>query len=163
MKIGYVYVFNTHVEAEDAIRAMSKAGFDVTKLSLIGKGYHSEEHAVGFYSQGDRIKSWGTTGALWGGIGGLLLAPAVFFIPGIGLLALAGPIVTALIGALEGAVLVGGFSALGAALSSSDIGNDKVIEYETALKADKYLLMVHGSAQDVAKASALLADLVPPK
>ena len=162
MKIGYVYVFNTHVEAEDAIRAMSKAGFDVTKLSLIGKGYHSEEHAIGFYSVGDRIKSWGRTGAFWGGIWGLLLAPAVFFIPGIGLLALAGPIVAVLVSGLEGAVLVGGVSALGAALSGSGIDGDKVIEYETALKADKYVLMVHGSEADVAKARSLLADVVPP-
>lgn len=162
MKIGYVYVFNTHVEAEDAIRAMNKAGFDMTKLSLIGKGYHSEEHAIGFYSVGDRIKSWGRTGAFWGGIWGLLLAPAVFFIPGIGLLALAGPIATVLVSGLEGAVLVGGVSALGAALSGLGIGNDKLIEYETALKADKYVLMVHGSEAEVAKARALLADVVPP-
>src|SRR5450432_1997562 len=101
------YVFNTHVEAEAAIRLLSKSGFDMKKLSLVGKGYHSEEHPVGFYTVGDRIKTWGGIGAFWGGLWGLLLAPAVFFLPGIGLMAMAGPVVSALLGALEGAVVVG--------------------------------------------------------
>jgi hypothetical protein len=43
-----LYVFNTHVEADEAIRSLSKSGFDVKKLSLIGKGYHSNEHPIGF-------------------------------------------------------------------------------------------------------------------
>jgi hypothetical protein len=151
-----VYVFNTHVEAEEAIRSLSRSGFDVKKLSLVGKGYHSEEHPVGFYTVGDRIKSWGGIGAFWGGVWGLLLAPAVFFLPGLGLMAMAGPVVAVLVGALEGAVVVGGLSALGAALTVIGVPKDQVIKYETALKADKYVLMVHGSAEEVAKARSVL-------
>jgi hypothetical protein len=33
------YIFNTHIDAEEAIRSLGKSGFDVKKLSLIGKGY----------------------------------------------------------------------------------------------------------------------------
>lgn len=150
------YVFNTHVEAEEAIQTLNKAGFDVKKLSLVGKGYHTEEHPVGFYTAGDRIKAWGGLGAFWGGIWGLLLAPAVFFLPGVGVVAMAGPVVSALVGALEGAVVVGGASALGAALTQIGVPKDQVIKYETALKADKYVLMVHGTADEVAKARAVL-------
>lgn len=152
------YVFNTHIEAEEAIQSLNRSGFDVKKLSLVGKGYHSEEHPVGFYTMGDRIKSWGGVGAFWGGIWGLLLAPAVFFLPGLGLLAMAGPVVTALVGALEGAAVVGGISALGAALTQIGVPKDQVIKYETALKADKYVLMVHGSDEDSAKAHSVLAN-----
>jgi hypothetical protein len=151
-----VFVFNTHSEAEDAIRSLGRSGFDVKKLSLVGKGYHSEEHPVGFYTAGDRIKSWGGVGAFWGGIWGLLLAPAVFFLPGVGLVAMAGPVVSALVGALEGAVVVGGVSALGAALTQIGVPKDEVIKYETALKADKYVLLVHGSADEIAKARTVL-------
>ena len=150
------YVFNTHVEAEEAIKSLSKSGFDVKKLSLVGKGYHSEEHPIGFYTAGDRIKSWGGTGAFWGGIWGLLFAPAVFFLPGLGLVAMAGPFVAALVSALEGAVVVGGMSALGAALTQVGVPKDDVIKYETALKVDKYVLMVHGDAEEAAKARAVL-------
>jgi hypothetical protein len=152
-----VYVFNTHVDAEQAIRPLDKADFDVKNLSLIGKGYHTEEHPIGFYTTGDRVKSWGGLGAFWGGIWGLLFAPAVFFLPGLGLLAMAGPVVSLLVGALEGAVLVGGVSALGAALTQAGVPKEHAIKYETALKVDKYILMVHGSAGELAKARTVLA------
>jgi hypothetical protein len=151
-----VYLFNSHSEAEAAIESLNRSGFDVKKLSLIGKGYHSEEHPIGFYTVGDRIRSWGGAGAFWGGIWGLLLAPAVFFLPGLGLLALAGPVVVALVGALEGAVVVGGVSALGAALMQIGIPKEQVIKYETAIKVDKYILLVHGSAEDAEKARRVL-------
>lgn len=35
---------------------------------------------------------------------------------------------------------------------------DQVIKYETALKADKYVLIVHGSAEEEAKARSVLAS-----
>jgi len=151
------FVFETHDAAEAAIRSLGQAGFDLKKLSLVGKGYHSEEHPVGFYTAGDRIKAWGGTGAFWGGIWGLLLAPAVFILPGVGVVGLAGPFVATLIGALEGAVVVGGLSAIGAALTQIGVPKDQVIKFEAALKVDKYLLVVHGSLQDQDRARSLLA------
>ena len=154
-----VYVFNTHAEAEDAIYRLSKAGIDVKKLSLIGKGYHTEEHPIGFYTAGERIRAWGGTGAFWGAMWGLLFAPAVFFIPGVGLLAMAGPVAAMLVGGLEGAVLVGGLSALGAALTQIGMPKDQVMKYETALKADKYLLIVHGDASDTSNVSAVMTSV----
>ncbi len=152
------YVFDTHPAAEDAIRSLAKSGFEMNKLSLVGKGYHSEEKPMGFYTAGDRIKSWGGTGAFWGGIWGLLFAPAVFLLPGLGVVAMAGPLVAALVGALEGAVVVGGLSALGAALTEIGVPKDQVIKYEAALKVDKYLLVVHGNAADQARARTVMAD-----
>lgn len=151
-----VYVFNTHIEAEEAVKALSKSGYDVKKLSIIGKGYHTEETPIGFYTMGDRIKSWGGIGAFWGGIWGLLIAPAVFFLPGFGLMAMAGPVVAALVAALEGAVLVGGVSAIGAALMQIGVPKDQIMKYETALKVDKYVLMVHGSVEEQDKARTVL-------
>ncbi len=153
-----VYVYNTHQEAEAAIQALSRSGFDVTKLSLVGKGYHSEEQPLGFYALGDKLRAWGGTGAsFWGGIWGLLLAPAVFFIPGVGLVAMAGPVVAALVAALDGAVPVGGLSAMGAALSRIGVPSDQVMKYETALKVDKYVLLVHGDASDAAQVGTVLS------
>jgi hypothetical protein len=37
------------------------------------------------------------------------------------------------------------------------VHKDQAIRYETAIKADKYLLIVHGSPEDVAKARAVIA------
>ena len=151
-----VYVFNTHVEATEAVKALSKSGYDVKTLSIIGKGYHTEETPVGFYTLGDRIKTWGGIGAFWGGIWGLLVAPAIFFLPGFGLVALAGPVVAALVAALEGAVLVGGVSAIGAALTQIGVPKDQIMKYETALKVDKYVLVVHGSMDEQERARTVL-------
>ena len=156
------FVFDTHAAAEDAIRTLSQSGFDMKKLSLVGKGYHSEEKPMGFYTTGDRIKAWGSSGAFWGGIWGMLLAPAVFVLPGLGVVGMAGPIVATLVGALEGAVVVGGLSALGAALTQVGVPKDQVIKYEAALKVDKYLLVVHGSAEDQEKARSVLAKVKTP-
>ncbi len=152
------YVFNTHQEAEEAIQRLGRSGFDLKNLSLVGKGYHTEEHPLGFYTAGDRIKSWGGTGAFWGGIWGLLMAPAIFLLPGVGLVAMAGPFVATLVGGLEGAVVVGGLSALGAALTHAGVPKDQAIKYETAIKMDKFVLMVHGSAAEAEKARAVLDD-----
>jgi hypothetical protein len=151
------YIFGTHAAAEDAVRKLGTSGFDMKKLSLVGKGYHTEEHPVGFYTTGDRVKTWGGIGAFWGGIWGLLFAPALIFFPGLGLLAMAGPIAGALVAAVEGAVVIGGLSAFGAALSRVGVHRDSVIKYETALKSDKYLLIVHGNAEDAAKVRSMLS------
>ena len=150
------YIFNTHIEAEEAIHLLSRAGFDLKKLSLVGKGSHSEEYPVGFYTTEDWIKSWGGAGAFWGGIWGLLFAPAIFFLPGVGLLAFAGPLTAMLVGALEGAVVVGGVSALGAALAQIGVPEDQVIKYETALKVDKFILVVQGSDEEQRQARSVL-------
>ncbi|WP_213953426.1 DUF1269 domain-containing protein [Variovorax sp. dw_954] len=158
--ISPAYIFETRVQAEDAIYALSESGFDVKKLSLVGRGYHSEEHPMGFYTVADKIKAWGGAGAFWGGIWGLLLAPAVFILPGLGLVAMAGPVVAALVSALEGAVLVGSLSALGAALTQVGVPKDQVIKYETAVKVDKYVLLVHGGAEDQSKVRSVLAGSI---
>jgi hypothetical protein len=154
-----IFICNSHQEAEGAIRTLKNSGFDVKKLSLIGKGYHSEEHPVGFYTTGDKVAAWGANGAFWGSIWGILMVPAVFFLPPLGVVAMAGPIVSILVSAVEGAVLVGGLSAIGAALSRLGVPKDQVIKYESALKVDKYVLVVHGSLDEIEKAKSILAGM----
>jgi hypothetical protein len=151
-------LFTTHSAADAAIKELAAQGFDMTKLSIVGKGYHSEENAIGFYSTGDRIKSWGATGAFWGGVWGLLVGPALFLVPGVGLVALAGPFVATLVAGIEGALIGGGVSAIGAALAQLGLSKDQVVKYETALRADGFLLIVHGDADDVSKARAILDE-----
>ncbi len=151
-----VAIFDDHTGAEHAVKELQKAGFDIKKLSLMGKDYHSDEHVVGYYNTGDRMKYWGKLGAFWGGLWGLLFGSAFFFVPGIGPLVVGGPIVSWIVGALEGAAIVGGLSAVGAALYSIGIPKDSVLKYETSLKANKFLLVVHGTPDEVERASEIL-------
>ncbi len=151
-----LWTSTTHDDAEAAIRALHGSGVDIRRLSVLGKGYHSDEQALGFYGVGARMRAWGGMGAFWGAFWGLLLAPAVFVLPGIGVVAMAGPLVAALFAALEGAATVGGVAALAAALTSIGIPNDQVIRYAVSLKADGYALLMHGDALEVAAARRVL-------
>lgn len=151
-----IAVYSTHGEAEHAVESLQKSGFDMQKLSIVGKDYHVEEHVVGYYTTGDRMKAWGANGAFWGGVWGMLFGAAFFVIPGVGPVLLAGPIVGWIVGALEGAVLLGGLSALGAALVSQGIPKESTIKYETEIRAGKFLLLVHGTKDEVSRATALL-------
>ena len=148
--------FNTHVEAEEAVRELQHAGFEMKKLSIVGKDYHSEEHVMGFYNAGDRMKYWGTLGAFWGALWGFLVGAAFFWVPGIGPLVVGGPLVSWIVGALEGATITGGLTVLGAGLYSIGIPKDSILQYETLLKADKFMLILHGTAEEAAKAHDIL-------
>lgn len=154
-----IAAFESRSRAEEAVRELQQSGFDMQKLSILGKGYHTEEHPVGFYTRGDRMKTWGAAGSFWGGLWGLLFGAAFFWLPGIGPLAVTGPFVHVLAAAVEGAAVVGGLSALGAALASMGVPRDQVIKYERWLKADKYLLVAHGSADEVDQARDILRRL----
>jgi uncharacterized membrane protein len=151
-----VAIFESHDQAEDAIRELQKDGFDMKKLSIVGKDYHTEEHVVGYYTTGDRMAYWGKLGAFWGGFWGLLFGSAFFWVPGIGQLLVAGPLVVWIVGALESAAVTGGLTALGAGLYSIGIPKNSVMKYETEVKNGKLLLVVHGTADEVARARDLL-------
>ena len=151
-----VAVFADHQAAEAAVRTLTASGFEMKNLSLVGKGYHTEEKVVGFYTTGDRIKFWGGRGAFWGGLWGLFFGGLFMTIPVIGHVVVLGYLAAVAIAAVENAVLVGGLSALGAALYSIGIPKDSVIDYEAAVKADGFLVLAHGTAEEIARAKAIL-------
>ena len=156
-----VAVYGTHTGAEEAVKELQRGGIDMRALSIIGKDSHTDEHVVGYYNTGDRMKYWGKIGAFWGGFWGLLFGSAFFAIPGIGPVLVAGPLVAWIVGALEGAVLVGGLSAIGAGLVGIGIPKDSILKYELDLKTDKFLLLVHGAAEEVDTARSILAGTQP--
>ncbi len=147
-----VAIYDTHSQAEEAVKDLQRSGYDMKKLSIVGKDYHTDEHVVGYYNAGDRMMYWGKMGAFWGGFWGLLFGSAFFAIPGVGPVLVAGPLVAWIVGALEGAVVVGGLTAVGAGLYSIGIPKDSIVKYESALKADKFIVLAHGTAAEVTKA-----------
>jgi uncharacterized membrane protein len=151
-----IAIYTNHTEAEEGIKSLQKSGFDMKKLSIVGKDYHADEHVVGYYNTGDRVKYWGKLGAFWGGLWGFLFGSALFFIPGVGPIVVGGPLVSWIIGALEGALIVGGLSALGAALYSIGIPKDSILKYETSLKANNFILVAHGTKDEVERAQKII-------
>jgi hypothetical protein len=158
-----VAVFDDHASADAAVRALGAAGIEMKHLSVVGQGYHTDEKVVGFYNAGDRIRLWGKRGAFWGGLWGLLFGGVFVTIPFVGNVVVLGYLAATLISAIEGAAVAGGLSVLGAALYSIGIPKDSVIAYEAAVKANGFLIMAHGSAEETARAKAILDDLKPSR
>ena len=156
-----VAVYSDHLEAEAAVKKLAAAGIDIKNLTVVGKGYHTDEKVVGFYNAGDRIKFWGSRGAFWGGFWGLFLGGVFMTIPVVGHVIVLGYLAAMVASAVESAVLVGGISALGAALYSIGVPKDSVIQYESALKADSFLVMARGTKEEIARAKTILGATNP--
>jgi len=158
-----IAVFADHEGADAAVKKLANAGIDIKHLSVVGKGYHTDEKVVGFYNAGDRVKFWGKRGAFWGGLWGWLFGGVFLFVPVVGHVVVLGYLATLVISIVEGAVVVGGLSALGAALYSSGIPKDSVIACESAVKADGFLVMAHGPAEEMARAKHILGTFSPAR
>jgi len=142
-----------------AVKALAQGGVDMKQLSIVGRGCHTEEHVIGFYNASERIRFWGKYGDFWGSLWGLFGA-GIFLVS---------PITGPRCGAwrsgrhhrLRGALAFGGSRAIGAAIYSMGVPKDSVLEYERALKADSFLILVHETAGDVARAKSILASVRP--
>jgi hypothetical protein len=158
-----VAMFGDHLAAEAAVKKLAASGFDIKNLSVVGKGYHTEEKVMGFYNAGDRIKFWGVRGAFWGGLWGMFLGGLFVTVPVVGPVVVVGYLAAIALSALETAAVVGGLSALSAALYGIGVPKDSVIQYEAAVKADGFMVMAHGTAEEMARAKTLLGAANPAR
>jgi hypothetical protein len=150
-----VRVYDPHAEVEATIKELQSSGFDMNRLSIVGKDYHTAEGVISYDNAIDRMKVWCQFGDFWGGLSGLLLGSAFYFIPGIGPVIVFGPLVSWIVRALEGAVTASGLSALGAG-HSVGVLKYNIMEYEKALKSDQFIVIAHGAPNDRAKAKRIL-------
>jgi len=100
-----VAIYNTRTEAEAAIQELRDAGTDMKQLSIVDKDYQTEDHVVGYDSNG--------------------------------------------------------LTAVGCALHVMGIPKSSVVNYESALKANKFLVVVHVENSDAARAEQLLRRTNP--
>ncbi len=113
---------------------------------------------MGFYNIGERVTFWGSRGAFWGGLWGLFIGGVFVTTPVLGPLIILGSLAGTVVMGLESAAVVGGLSALAAALLSLGTPKDSVVKYEEAIKADKFLVMAHGTAEEMTRARTILAN-----
>jgi len=151
-----VAIYPTHAAAEAALTLVQMAGIDMRRLSIIGKGWHTEEHALGFYTSGDRMRFWGGRGAFWGSLWGMLFGHALFLLPALGPVVVMGPLVGWMVGVLEGAAVGGTAGLLAGGLASLGIPRESVVRYETEVKAGRFLVLAEGSAALVEHARQVL-------
>ncbi|MFM0198032.1 general stress protein [Paraburkholderia strydomiana] len=158
-----IAVFDDHRKTDAAVRKLIDSGFDMQNFSVVGKGYHTEEKIVGLYTIGDRMKMWGKYGAFWGGLWGLLMGGVFLTIPVVGPIVVLGHLAVIVVSAVEGAVVVGTLSALGATLVNFGLPKESVVHYEAAIKAEGFIVMAHGTPDEMARAKAVLAIHQPAR
>jgi hypothetical protein len=143
-----VAVFDSLTAAQGALLVLKHSGISSEQISLVAKHVDAsgpEEEAL---DMGDSAASDAAKGAGLGGLVGLLAGAPLLTIPGVGLILVAGPIATALTGAI-----VGGF--LGS-LEGWGVHSDRIEDYEAKVRAGEVLVIVSGPPRDVAQAVRLL-------
>ena len=152
-----VAIFDSHDAAAAAVNKLIAGGLGMKNLSVVGKGYHSDEKVIGFYSDGDRIRFWGPRGAFWGGLWALFLGGMFVTVPFVGNVVVLGYFATMLIAAIGKAAVGGELNVLGTGFFSLGIPKNIIIEYEAAIRADSFVVMACGDADQMAQAREILA------
>jgi hypothetical protein len=145
-------VYATNDEALVALKKLKDAGYSDDTVSVIGKGVKQVNEVHGWVPEGSKAGHYGAWGAFWGALSGWLLLGFVW-IPGIGWIAAAGWLASMLVGAGIGAGL--------GALTGLAVPDDEIPVYESELKADRYLVIVHGDETSVERAHAILEGSDP--
>jgi hypothetical protein len=156
-----VAIYTSMDDAEEAVRKLGTEGFPIQHVSIIARDIGSEKKVHGFVTACDVAKSTARTGAWVGGIFGLLIGAAFVWVPGVGPLVVAGSLTAVLLGGLEGAVGGAAVSGLLGWLLSLGISKKHILKYEESVKAGKYLVIAHGTADNVAKAKQILEGTHP--
>jgi len=151
-----VGVYDTMAQAEGAVRKLDEGGFRIEQVSILARDLTSEKEVHGYLTTGDVAKQAAGTGAWVGGLFGLLVGAAFIWVPGFGPLLVAGPLAAVLLGGIEGAAVGAAASGLLGALTGWGISKQHILKYEEDVKAGKYLVVAHGSAEDVARAEDIL-------
>jgi hypothetical protein len=145
-------IFQEEEKAEKAVHRLVEDDFPMDYVSILGKAQSSGDDPIGIYYQstGDRVRSWGSLGAIWGGIFGLITGAAgMFFVPGLGAVMAAGPIVEALAAGAAGAGVGGGVMSAAAtvshmvtALRRMGVSEEKLEHVQEAINRGRYVVML---------------------
>ncbi len=151
-----VAVYGSSAAAVEIVRQLGQSGFDMSKVSIAGREHHVEGTVVGFYCTRDRIQYADKSHEFWVPLWGVLSGWAYFLIPGFGSLLALGPLGGWIASALDNVNVFGGLSAFGAGLYSVGIPKDDVPQYEAALKTGSFLVVAHGTLDEVGRGREIL-------
>jgi uncharacterized membrane protein len=149
-----VGTFDTHDQAEQAVRRLIDAGISANHISIMTQGLQIKEQVQGFVTTGDVARDLAGVGAWTGGLFGLLAGAAFLWVPGLGPLFILGPLASGALGALEGGA-VGGL--LGA-IFGKRMEKDRVPKIQAALQAGKFVVVVHGPPQELETALRVMGE-----
>jgi hypothetical protein len=151
-----VAVYRDQTAAQHALRELHEAGFPTSDLSIVGRDFQMSEQPIGFISAGDYATAGAAAGAWFGGLFGLCVGAAFLVLPGLGPVVIAGPLATAFLAGIEGALAGTALGSLAGALIGWGIPRERALKYETHVKGGKFLVIARGEPQAICRARELL-------
>ena len=124
---SFIALCESYERAEQAMNRLGTAGVDMLAVSTATKDVFGSTYEPGYYRFGAQT----------------------FVVPGIGPLLVVGPLTASINAELGGPAAGQGASLFGRCLAGVGIPGDSVLEYETALKVDKCILVLQGSPNDI--------------
>jgi len=151
-----VGVFENYDMADKAANQIKERGLRTDDISIVAKSVSEENHgdrdgaSMSKRPINDNISDGVVTGGILGGLAGLLIGAGSMVIPGLGIIAAAGPITGLLSGAVTGGI-VGGLVDLG-------IPESKSKQYESELKSGRILFSMKTDDDKVSSISNILYE-----
>ena len=146
-------IFDRYDYAENAAKQIKEQGLRTEDISIVarqGEEGRGAEMRTGDKPVTDNISDGVMTGGILGGLAGLVIGAGSMAVPGLGIVAAAGPITGLLSGAVTGGI-VGGLVDLG-------IPEDRSRQYETDIKAGKILFSMKTDEDKVNQTAAILRN-----
>ncbi len=157
MPIGSaVGVYDRMSGAEEAVRGLGRSGFPRTQISVVARDLESEKEVHGYITAGDVAESGAARGAWFSGLFGLLVGAAFVWAPDFGPLLVVGPLAATLLSGIEGALAGATGGGLLGALVGWGVSMQDILRYEEQVRQGEYLVIAHGSAEEVAQAHDIL-------
>jgi hypothetical protein len=134
---------------ELAVKTLARGGFDMTGVCVVGKDW-VPQNEIAFLHTGLRARFFGTYGALWTTLSGILFGTALVCGPAGEHMVILGSLAASMLPTLYGTTPLGG------ALGALGIPSEAAAFYEKAVAAQKFLIIVRGDAHRVERARELL-------
>ncbi len=151
-----VGIYATLEAAEGAVKKLDEGQFPIRQISLVARDIQDEKKVHGYVTACDVSQAGAKTGAWMGGLFGVLVGAAFLWVPGVGPAIIAGSLSSVLLGGVEGALAGAAMGGILSGLSAWGIAKEHILKYEQSVKAGSYLVIAHGSPEEVAKAQELL-------
>jgi hypothetical protein len=152
---AFVAIYTNPADVQEAVLALSRSGFDLERLSVVGKAYRKREDLVAIYQEGDHMKCRGDLDYFWNGISSMIQGWALLRMPNQDPVLVAGQLALWIGVAMDNSAIFGGLSSFGATLYTMGLSKNSITDYEEALKKSRYLVVIHGPAQEVTRAKKI--------